>query len=685
MTTLETAGPGAAAPAPDPAVLDATFRRRLDATWPELAEAWRHVYGTHPDGAATLDAIVQRLAAFAAARSPELRSLDADREREPDWFQRPDMIGYVFYVDRFAGTLRGILDHVDHLGELGVRYVHLMPLLKPREGDNDGGYAVADYAAVRPDLGTMDDLEAVAAELRGRGMSTCIDLVVNHTAAEHPWALAAAAGDARYGSYYRIYPDRTEPDRWERTLPEVFPDFAPGNFTQLPDGRWVWTTFNRWQWDLDWSNPAVFAEMLGIVLALAAKGIDVFRLDAVAFMWKRLGTNCQNQPEVHWILRALRACLRIAAPAVIFKAEAIVGPDDLAPYLGVAAAGVPAVVARAAVEARPAVAATPGVPARAAVEAAPAVEARAAVPGVPAGRECDLAYHNTLMVQYWSSLAARDTRLMTHVLRGFPVKPARAAWGTYIRCHDDIGWAITEEDAAAVGWDGKAHRAFLSAFYAGSFPGSFARGAVFQHNPLTGDSRTSGSFASLAGLETALESGDPAAIDLAVGRMLAGFALVLGWDGIPLLYMGDEIGLRNDWSFLHVPAQRDDNRWVHRPRMDWDAAARRDDPASVEGRIFGGVRHLVRVRAGLPQLHAAAPLHVLDVNDPALFAFKRGELAELLAVHNLTERPRTFDLGSVGGVHLRGGVDVLTGRSVRPGEAFALGPYATAWVVAAEG
>jgi amylosucrase len=621
--------------------LDATFRRRLDAAWSELTEAWGHVYRTHPAAAATLEAIVDRLAAFAAARAPELRALDDVREAEPDWFQRPDMIGYVFYVDRFAGTLRGILEHLDHLEELGVRYVHLMPLLKPREGDNDGGYAVADYGAVRPDLGTMDDLEMVAAELRARGMSTCIDLVVNHTAAEHPWALAAAAGDPIHAAYYRIFPDRTEPDRWEATLPEIFPDFAPGNFTQLPDGRWVWTTFNRWQWDLDWSNPQVFAEILGILLSLAERGIDVFRLDAVAFMWKRLGTNCQNQPEVHWILRALRACLRIAAPAVIFKAEAIVGPDDLAPYLGTAA------------------------------------------PGVPAGRECDLAYHNNLMVQYWSAIATRDTRLMTHVLRELPVKPARAAWGTYLRCHDDIGWAITDDDATAVGWDATAHRQFLSAFYAGTFPGSFARGVMFQYNPVTGDSRTSGSFASLAGLETALVDGDREAVDLAIARMLTGVALILGWDGLPLLYMGDEIGLPNAWSFLDVPAQRDDNRWVHRPRMDWVAAARRGDTATVEGRLFTGVRDLVRARASLPQLHASAPLHVVDLGDPGLFAFLRGEAAELLAVHNLTEQPRRFDVASVAtGPFWAGGADVLSGREVRPGVPVELPPYAACWFVA---
>ena len=357
------------------------------------------------------------------------------------------MIGYVFYVDRFAGTLAGVEDHLDYLAELGVRYVHLMPLLQAREGEDDGGYAVTDYRAVDPTLGTMADLEQLCGHLRDRGISVCVDLVLNHTAAEHAWARRARAGDPWAQAMYRIYPDRTMPDRFEATLPEVFPTFAPGNFTPIEGGRWVWTTFHSYQWDLDWSNPEVFLEMTDVLLSLANLGVDVFRLDAVAFMWKRLGTNCQNQPEVHDLLQALRACARIAAPAVIFKAEAIVGPDQLAQYLGL---------------------------------------------GRHHGRVADMAYHNSLMVQFWSSLAVGDTRLMTYVLREFPHKPVTTAWATYIRCHDDIGWAVTESDAAAVGWDGPAHRAFLSAFYTGESPGSFARGEGFQVNPETGDQRVSG-------------------------------------------------------------------------------------------------------------------------------------------------------------------------------------------------
>ncbi len=618
------------------------FLLRLRRWWPDLWEGLTDAYARHPARDDQLESLVEGLAARWRDRSASLRELDRQRSLHPDWFQGPDMVGYVFYVDRFAGTLDGVAERMDYLQELGVRYVHFMPLLRTRPGEDDGGYAVADYRTVDPELGTIEDLERICRLFRERGMSVCIDIVLNHCAAEHEWAQRALAGDPEYEQFFWIFPDRTMPDRYEKTLPEVFPDFAPGNFTRLPDGRWVWTTFNRWQWDLQWANPRVFVEIVDILLDHANRGVDVFRLDAVAFMWKRLGTNCQNQPEVHSLLRALRACARIAAPAVLFKAEAIVGPDDLAPYLGI---------------------------------------------GRHRGHECDLAYHNSLMVQFWSALAARDTRLMHHVLGTFPRKPPTTAWGTYIRCHDDIGWAVTEDDAEAVGWSGPAHRSFLSDFYAGVHPGSFARGAVFQVNPATNDSRISGTFASLAGLEAAVEAEDAAAVDLAIARILLGHALIMGWDGIPLLYMGDEIGLRNDLRYLAEPNHASDNRWIHRPRMDWERAAWRHDPATVEGRIFGGTRRLVEVRRGLAQLNAAGPLDVVDLGNPSLFSFiRRHPTGTLLAIHNLTETAATIDAGMIEFVGMDAAIDVLDpGTAIRPGQTLEVPAYGSRWLVQVPG
>jgi len=615
------------------------FVMRLRRWWNDLWEGLVDPYAGHRRFETSLAELVRVLAGRWAERSPELRLLDRRRAFQPDWFQDPEMVGYACYVDRFAGSLRGVEEHIGYLEELGVRYLHLMAVLRTRPGDNDGGYAVADYRSVEPALGTMDDLEHLCGLLRERGISVCIDLVLNHCAAEHEWAVRARAGEREFEERFWIFPNRRIPNRYEATLPEVFPDFAPGSFSRLEDGRWVWTTFNAFQWDLNWSDPRVFVEITDILLSLANRGVDVFRLDAVAFLWKRLGTNCQNQPEVHSLLRALRACARVAAPAVIFKAEAIVGPDDLVPYLGV---------------------------------------------GRNPGRECDLAYHNSLMVQYWSALATRDTRLMTHVLAAFPTKPATTSWGSYIRCHDDIGWAITEADAEAVGWTGPGHRAFLSTFYAGTFPGSFAEGEVFQHNPATGDSRISGSFASLAGLEVALRSGDPAAIDLAVARMLLGHALILGWDGLPILYMGDEIAMLNDRTYRGDPDHASDNRWVHRPRMDWARVAERHGDGPV-GRVFRGTVRLIEARRRLAALHAAVPLEVVDLGDPALFGFVRQHASgPLLAVHNMTETPRMLRGRVLEMVGLDAARDAIDGAGPFLSRApIDLGPYAARWLVAA--
>ena len=577
------------------------FVLRLKRYWPDLFDGLAPPYAGREDFEAFLESLTRLLAASYAARPEELKVLDLERNLTPDWFQSEKRIGYAFYADRFAGNLKGVIERLDYLEELGVNYVHLMPLLARRPAPNDGGYAVADYRAVEPSLGTMEDLTNLCARLRERGMSPCVDLVLNHCAREHEWARRARAGEQEYEEMFYVFPDRTLPDEYERTLPEVFPDTSPGNFSYVEEtGKWVWTTFNDYQWDLNWSNPRVFVKIVAVLLALANRGVEIFRLDAVAFLWKRMGTDCQNQPEVHHLLKALRACSRISAAAVVHKAEAIIAPHELITYLGVHA---------------------------------------------HYGRESDLAYHNALMVHLWSSLASRDTRLMAHALTRFPDKPENTAWATYARGHDDIGWAVMDEDAAAVGLDGHAHRAFLSDYYSGAYPGSHARGAVFQENPATGDRRISGTFASLAGLALALEMGDPTLLEMSIRRILLGHALIFGYNGVPLIYMGDEIGLLNDYSFLKEPDKREDNRWMHRPRMDWEKATRRSKQGTVEHRIFSGLRTLIEARKRTPHLHAAVPVEVLDPLHPHVFSFARPHpLGHLLALHNFTEEERLVSL-----------------------------------------
>ncbi len=591
--------------------LDAdAFLARLEQLSFDIAGPLGQLYGGVTDTSRLVTDLVMDALDAAAARPALLRLLDRRREIDPGWFQRSRMIGYVCYADRFAGSLRGVRHHLDYLAELGVTYLHLMPLLRPRDGDSDGGYAVADYAAVDPRVGSMADLEGLAAELHGRGMALCIDLVLNHTAREHQWARKALAGDPAFREMYLIYPDRTIPDAYEATLPEVFPDTAPGSFTEVPGLGWVWTTFHEYQWDLNYANPAVFRHMLATMLTLANRGVDVLRLDAAPFLWKRPGTDGQNQPEAHLLLQAFRALTRLAAPGLALKAEAIVGPEMLVQYLGAHDRYQP---------------------------------------------ECDLAYDNQLMVMLWSTLATRDVRLAGHALSRRRPAPAPTAWVSYLRCHDDIGWAVSDEDAAAVGLGGFEHRRFLNEFFAGRFPGSFARGSLFQDNPATGDARISGMAASLCGIERAVDAGDMAELTLALRRLESLYAVVFSFGGIPLIYMGDELAMTNDPGWAGQPGQAHDNRWMHRPRMDWALAARRSDPASVEGRAFTALRGLALARRELLALRSGGATEILAAGNQSVLAYRRAHprSAPFLSLTNFSDASQRVDAGIIARAGLR--------------------------------
>lgn len=615
---------------------DLIFQLRLARSAPDLWPMLDALYGSHPAYDQFRQDLLSALAEAWKDRPADLKQLDLARDLEPDWFQRADMAGYVFYIDRFAGNLKGVLDKLDYLADLGVSYVHFMPCLKPRPGDSDGGYSVMDYRAINPAYGTLKDFKAVAKELRGRGISLCIDLVLNHTAKEHEWAEKAKAGDATYQDYFLMFDSPEIPQAYEKTLVEVFPDNAPGNFTHYPElGKYVWTTFNEHQWDLNWANPQVFLEITKIMLHLANTGVDVLRLDAVAFMWKRLGTRCQSEPEVHMILQALRACSRIAAPAVIHLEEAIVSPQEMLPYLG---------------------------------------------RGRHDGREGNLAYHNSLMVQFWSALATRDIRLMTHVLAThFPDRLTNATYATYIRCHDDIGWAITDEDAMALDMSGPAHRTYLSDFYEGDFPGSFAQGVLFQVNEATGDKRISGSFASLAGLEKAHSLADS---EHALQRILMGHALIACFGGIPLIYMGDELAMLNDYSYRDNPDHAHDSRWVHRPKMDWDAAATRHSGESAASRTFLGVQHILSRRRATAGLHAAHPTKILPTGQPPIFAVQRqAPTGNILCLFNFSEHWQHVSGGWLRAQGVTQFHDALSDAPViLHGDHLALPPFARVWL-----
>ena len=614
------------------------FRIRFLQNFEDIVRPLWHIYGENEDFDSLLYNFLKIAAREYSKRPKELRLLDIKRTSQPDWFQDSKMIGYVTYVDRFSDNLQGVMDQIPYLKEMGITYLHLMPLLKSRPGVNDGGYAIMDYKEVDPDIGELSDLRQLAAELRYNDISLCIDLVLNHTAKEHRWAQEALGGSQEFQDYYLMFPDRSVPDQYEVTLREIFPSFSPGSFTYYQEiERWVWTTFNEYQWDLNYRNPAVLAEMLEIMLFWANHGIEALRLDAVAFMWKKLGTDSENQPEVHSILQALRALSNICAPGLLLKAEAIVPPVHLVPYLGQREA---------------------------------------------TNKECNIAYNNVFMVMLWSALAEQKVNLMTHALLQMPRIPSESAWITYARCHDDIGWAVTEEDAAAVGLNGYLHRSFLSEFYSGRFPGSFARGETFQHNLVTGDRRISGSLASLAGLEIALDDGYDQKIDLAVKRILLLHNLILVYGGIPAIYMGDEIGMLNDRNYLDSPELADDNRWMHRPSMDWEAAEERHNVESVAGRIYQGLLLLIEARKKIPALHARAETRPVWSNNEHVFGLiRRSARGQMLILANFSEETQivpAYRLQELGfGGQLKNHLDDiwLDGRTD-----IELGPYQAVWL-----
>ncbi len=599
----------------------------------DLESALAGLYGAAADEVGRT--LVERAAAAHAARSTALVDLDRRRAASPYWYQGRQRVGYMAFTDRFGGDLAGVGRRIPYLAELGVDTLHLLSLLKPRDGENDGGYAIRDYRQPDERLGTLADLRALIEQLRSNGISLCVDFVLNHTSDDHEWARKAAGGSEYHRALYRTFPDRTEPDLWEATLPEVFPNLAPGSFTWNEEmGRWVWTTFREFQWDLDWSNPDVMVEIAEIAFDLANHGIEILRLDAIAFTWKRLGTNCQNQPEAHLIAQALRAVLAMAAPATVLLAEAIVAPDDLVAYLG-----------------------------RHERER----------------RECELAYHNQLMVQGWSMLASGRADLARQAISRLTDIPGRATWFTYVRCHDDIGWAIDDGDAASVGLSGAAHRDFLARFYRGDFWQSFARGVPFGSNAETGDERTSGMAATLVGVTAALDDGDPEALDRALRRMMVLYGIAFGYGGIPIIYMGDEICQQDDTTWASDPERAADSRWTHRPRFDDVLAAERHDAGTPAGRMWAWIRHLVDTRRSCFPLHDDdARVHVFDPGLPSVFAWHRSHprFGDLVGVANVGDD--TVDVIAHPDL-APGAVDLLAPDDPRP---WRLAPLQVRWISA---
>ncbi|HOR19331.1 MAG TPA: amylosucrase [Brevefilum sp.] len=568
------------------------FQTRLKQHFPRLFQILLHLYGNQYDFFYHIEVLLRLMAHAWTARDAALQTLDAAREEHPDWFQSHHILGGVCYTDLFAGDLAGIREKIPYFKALGLTTLHLMPLFKSPEGENDGGYAISSYREVDPRLGTMEELRALAEELRAEGISLVLDFVFNHTSSEHEWAVKARAGNPVYQEYYRMFPDRQMPDAYETHLREIFPDEHPGAFTYFDDiGQWVWTTFHSNQWDLNYANPEVFNQMSNEMLFLANQGVEVLRLDAVAFIWKELGTTCENLPEAHMLIQAFNAIARIAAPALLFKSEAIVHPDEVAKYIH--------------------------------------------------SEECQLSYNPLLMALLWNSLATREVALLHYSMSNRFALPPGCAWVNYVRCHDDIGWTFSDEDANALGIHAFDHRQFLNAFFTGVFDGSFGRGLPFQENPITRDARISGTCASLAGLEKAITEETGVEVDIAIRRILLIHNVILSIGGIPLIYLGDEVGTLNDYSYRQNPAKADDSRWVHRPEADPELYALSTDESTIPGKIFHGLQNLIELRKSTPIIQQGLP-EFIDSGNPHVFAYRHaGKEANILFLNNFSDQPQT--------------------------------------------
>ncbi|HSV85909.1 MAG TPA: alpha-amylase family glycosyl hydrolase [Levilinea sp.] len=609
------------------------FSQRLDRHFERLFGILVQVYGKQYDFFYHLEALLHLLVQSWIERPAGLKELDQQREADPCWFQSNKMLGGVCYVDLFAGDLNGIRQRIPYFKELGLTYLHLMPLFLAPQGENDGGYAISSYREVNPALGTMQQLSGLASALRKEGISLVVDFVFNHTSHEHEWALKARQGNLDFQDFYRMYLNREMPDAYERTLREIFPDEHPGAFTYFPEiDRWVWTTFHSYQWDLNYANPEVFNRMAEELLLLANAGVEVIRLDAVAFIWKQMGTSCENLPEAHMLIQAFNAVTRIATPSMIFKSEAIVHPDEVVRYIH--------------------------------------------------PDECQLSYNPLLMALLWNTLATRDVSLLQYsMMHRFKIDP-RSAWVNYVRCHDDIGWTFSDEDALRLGINGFDHRRFLNNFYTGRFKGSFARGLPFQENPATGDARISGACASLAGLEKALAVETGVEVELALRRILLIHAIILSIGGIPLIYLGDEIAMVNDYSYRADHDKVNDSRWVHRPAADWNKYARRSDENSMEGWVYTRLRKLIELRKSNPAF-SGQETEIINIHNPHVFGYLRHDGAQrVLVLCNFIEEAQSIDFNELRLYGLGYSfTDLVSGSPIAEGKNLVLEPYQFVWLL----
>ena len=572
---------------------DRIFAQRLERHHDELRWLYMELYGNDDMFAELCD----QMKRYYDERNDKLKTLDAEREAEGEWYRKRDMLGMMMYIDNFAGNIKGVQEKLPYLEKCNVNYVHLMPFLDSPKGRSDGGYAVADFRKVKPELGTMEDLSELAEKCHEKGISLCMDFVMNHTSEDHEWAVKARQGDGEYMSRYFFYADPSIPQEYEKTVPQVFPTTAPGNFTYLPElGHYVMTTFYPYQWDLNYRNPRVFNEMMYNFLYLANQGMDIIRIDAVPYIWKELGTNCRNLPQVHTIVRMMRMIGEIVCPGIVLLGEVVMEPDKVAPYFGT-------------------------------------VEKP----------ECHMLYNVTTMATTWNTVATRDIRLLRKQMDIVCALPREYTFLNYLRCHDDIGWGLDYDTLKTWGMEEVPHKKYLNDYFQGKTEGSVSRGELYNEDLVTGDARFCATTASMCGVESAGFEQDEQKMDQAITKDVMLHAYMFTQSGIPMLYSGDEIGQVNDYTYKDDPEKAPDSRYIHRGKFNWDLVDNIENKESVQGKIFQALDKLEAIRRNEAVFNTDAEVYTKDYSDQSvLWIIRRAEGEELHAVFNFSDYPKTI-------------------------------------------
>ena len=537
---------------------DNLFYTRFVANASAINDLFNELYGHRADKESMFNRVISIIAKAYQERSSAMKEKDDEKEEQGNWFLSNKIAGMSLYVDRFCGNLENLSNKLSYFRKLGVNFLHLMPIFQSPDGESDGGYAVSDFRNVDKRFGTLDALKNIQQKMDSEDMFLMLDIVLNHTSHHHDWAKRAKAGDPVYQDYFYMYDDRRIPDQFDAAMPDIFPESSPGNFTFSKEcNKWVMTVFHSYQWDLNYTNPAVFADMLDTIFFYANLGVDILRIDAPAFIWKEAGTTCQNLPKAHTILRLIKQCVQVATPGMALLGEAIVAPAAIMKYFGT---------------------------------------------GSYTARECDFAYNATHMALQWDALATGTIKVMLAAQHELLQKPYGTSWITYTRCHDDIGLGYDDYMIEQGGFNPYEHRKFLKDFYSGNHPGSPSRGSLFSVNPKTQDARISGSLASLCGLEKALEENNEEEIDMSVRKiiLMQAHSFLLG--GIPMIFYGDEVAYTNDYSYLDDPGKSYDNRWMHRPIIHWEKNEKINEEGTIENRVFSSTRKLIAIRKKLPAI-----------------------------------------------------------------------------------